>query len=120
MDRRQTLSVPKVKPQRSTHGGHGVTQWHCRKTRASALRASACGAAGQTAYLPGGWLTAQLAVTEGATAMGRWLQRGALAPQLAAWRAVVNYRPGSQPPIDSMFRFPKSNAEHCLGPDPRP
>jgi hypothetical protein len=40
-------------------------------------------------YLPSGWLLAQLAVTEGSTLAGRWLQRGALATQIAAWKLDV-------------------------------
>jgi hypothetical protein len=49
--------------------------------------------AGQTAYLPSGWLRAQLAVTDGSAAAGRWLQRGALAPQIAAWKLAVGSKP---------------------------
>lgn len=45
--------------------------------------------AGQTAYLPGGWLHAQLAVTDGSAAAGGWLQRGTLGPQIAAWKLAV-------------------------------
>lgn len=45
--------------------------------------------AGQTAFLPSGWLAAHLALTDGAAVCGRWLQRGALAPQIAAWQLSV-------------------------------
>lgn len=49
--------------------------------------------AGQTAYLPGGWLQAQLAVTDGSAAAGRWLHRGALGCQIAAWKLAVGWNP---------------------------
>lgn len=47
--------------------------------------------AGQTAFLPGGWLHAQLALADGVAVTGRWLQKGALGPQLAAWQIAVSW-----------------------------
>ena len=54
--------------------------------------------AGQTAFLPGGWLTAHVSLSEGVAVTGRWLQRGAVAPQIASWQHAVSVHSACRAP----------------------